>query len=573
VFNSHSGEGFGNLLKRTAAAWPVVVFGVFLLVFTSAPGAGDTNWYTSDVLHFVDARGEGNRFTLLEFGHLAWRPLGALLYPVSTAIPDSWAAHRQEKLAVTLGAVSALSGLLAGVVLFYLLRRSSAPPWTAVAVSCCFLGADASLTYLETGNAYVPGLLFVTLSLYCAVRATNGPAVNWRYALAAGAAEGIATLFWFPNILVMPAIGVTVLTWNTSNWRFRSWLGSERLRAVLACVSGFLLVSLAGYGIGMAALGIRSPDEFLAWYRSADHGWAQNRTYIRAVSGFARMLFDMSKEGILLKRLVLRDPYANAPAVVLALQGIGKLGLFYLSFAVTGLLCLRGKRQQEGGVVLFAAFVVLGAFALVFEPSTPSRFVVLLPFYFLALALVLIRRETSAWIRSVAVLGPVAAIALNTWAFALDNPCASPALVARFNGIQRTAARGDVAVAITSSDDLYYTADACRLCPSSVGVYQLVDPTNASAAKWGALFARKVLTTWSDAHHVWIPKRLLGPAPLASWNWVEGDNPAVSWRHFPLFFQALDTDRSEGGPDGFVRVARTQSTERLLTQIAAHREP
>jgi hypothetical protein len=380
--------------------------------------------------------------------------------------------------------------------------------------------------------------------------------------------SGVAALFWFPNVLVLPAIAVAVLIWRTPDWQVAASLRAMRLRALIALASGFAVVLLVGYGIGTVAASVRSPEQFLAWYHSADHGWALNRCYIRIVTGFARLLFDLAEEGIALKRLAFGDPYARTSAVVPAIWGVAKLGVFYLSFGITVLLCLKGKRQQEGGLVLAAALAALGAFAIVFEPSTPSRFIALLPFYFVALALVLNGRGTPRWARFGAAVGPMAALILNTWAFAFDNPCTSVAHSRRFDTVQQVASPGDVAVAITGMDDLYYTADACRLHPSAAGVYQLLDPSNAAAVKWSTLFARKVLETWQAGHEVWLPKRLLADKPLPEWNWTEGDNPAVSWKHLVAFSRQLGWDMAVGDTDGFVRISRSGDNERLLTRMA-----
>jgi len=125
-----------------------------------------------------------------------------------------------------------------------------------------------------------------------------------------------------------------------------------------------------------------------------------------------------------------------------------------------------------------------------------------------------------------------------------------------------------VAVAITRLDDLYYTADSCRLAGDRVRVYRIVDLEINTASRWREAFAREVLDSWQNGHDVWLPKRLVADKPLPEWNWTEGDNPAISWKHLVAFARRLDWDKAVGDADGFLRIARSEHNERQMKSAA-----
>jgi hypothetical protein len=260
----------GPATGRVLAAWPIVAFGLLLIAFCSPPGLGDTNWYVNDVLVYSSGHHAVPFSSLLEFGHLVWRPLGALLNHVAVWLPDAVGSGPRMKLAAALSFFSTICGVLAAALMFDIVLGLSGSRRFAFFIAACFLCADASLTYLKTGNAYVPGLFFVTLALWCALESTRAVQPRLWLALLAGVAVGVATLFWFTNVLLMPAIVISVLLWNTpgtTQWRR---LPAARLRSAIAAAAGFGVTVAIGYGVACLAGNIRSADQFLVWYRNAD---------------------------------------------------------------------------------------------------------------------------------------------------------------------------------------------------------------------------------------------------------------------------------------------------------------
>jgi hypothetical protein len=81
---------------------------------------------------------------------------------------------------------------------------------------------------------------------------------------------------------------------------------------------------------------------------------------------------------------------------------------------------------------------------------------------------------------------------------------------------------------------------------------------------WRESFAAKAQSVWSAGGDFWISKRLLAPRPKAEWNWVEGDDPRITWRDIYEYFSRFDYGQGVGGDDGFVLLTRSPKNNRLL---------
>lgn len=553
----------GSRILRT---WPAILLASLVGILTPRPGMGDTNWYISDVFEYY--AGHTTSAPLIEFGHLAWRPLAAALYSAEHAVPLP-AAHPDSELAWSLAIFSVLLGIASAAVMYDIALGLGASPLLALLISANLLCANACLTYFKSGNAYVPGMFCVTVALWFALQSTE--AAHHRRAALSGAAIAAATIFWFPNVLLLPPVLAAILVAKTKDWKLASWLCSERIARLFAALAGFAAVVIAGYLAAALLRGIHSASAFLAWYRDADHGWAQNRTYLRAISGFARMLFDLSNDGLALKRYAFHDPYAPVTLKTLLLSVAWKLALFYLCVAAALYAFRSGKRHQESVVIFAAGLATLGFFAIVlFEPSTPSRFISLLPFWSLAVTTGILDTGGPRLIiglrKTLLLAVPTLAAVLNLWGVTFENPC-SGAIPARFDQIQAAAHPGDLALAITNQDDLYYVSDQCHvhanIAPALV-VRNLVEIGGKSALAWRANLARDAAEAWDHGANLWVPKRLLSATPAPSWNWAEGDNPQLKWPSLPAFFHRLDYDADIGGPDGFLRLAHDPQNTNLL---------
>ncbi len=109
--------------------------------------------------------------------------------------------------------------------------------------------------------------------------------------------------------------------------------------------------------------------------------------------------------------------------------------------------------------------------------------------------------------------------------------------------------------------------------PAPFPVYDIIEPASSRILTWRQDVAARTLTVWSNGGDVWVSKRVWSSRPQASWNWVEGDNPRVSWIDLPRFFSILNTDAESGGPDGFLRLARSDANFGVLTRLAGPTMP
>jgi len=81
---------------------------------------------------------------------------------------------------------------------------------------------------------------------------------------------------------------------------------------------------------------------------------------------------------------------------------------------------------------------------------------------------------------------------------------------------------------------------------------------------WKQDSARQITKVWSQNGDVWLTKRLLSPRPRLDWNWVEGDDPRVSWTDLYNYFSRFETGKAVGGDDGFVLLLPSERNKELL---------
>jgi hypothetical protein len=100
-------------------------------------------------------------------------------------------------------------------------------------------------------------------------------------------------------------------------------------------------------------------------------------------------------------------------------------------------------------------------------------------------------------------------------------------------------------------------------------LYGLIQPGVDDAPKWPQDFAVRASASLDANGRIWISRRLLSSRPRPEWGWVEGDDPRMSWRDFPRFFQAFELGPAQGGPDGFVEMLPTKTNRDRLQRITA----
>lgn len=543
---------------------------VITLTITTAPKIGDTSVYVNSIRDFQAGHWTAQFNPIGEFGHLLWRPLGALLAPVFTAVvPDALAWNPKLKIAYGLVVLNEAATVLAAALFFQISRRISESTRVAVLMTLGLIWANGFLVYAKAGTAYVFGTAVEISAIWILVQAEPNRA-TWRL-LTGGVLLGTAALFWAPFALIVPA--AAAIPWPIDKRPLRA---SLRDWLIVAAASGavYLVVLAAGAWLS----GVRSPLDLRDWISQAQHGLVQNRKALRAVSGLARLLFDLSNDGLLLKRFLLKDPFNPVTLVDLIRFSLWKVALFYvfvLALAVAAACSASGRRMLA--VLVMAAAPVLVFAIFLFEPSAPERFLPVLPFLVLTLAAswrpgnpgeaTNSGRPWALW-ASGALLAAV--IPINAPAFIGEGVSQERLGVVQLQDFSKAAAPKDLLVSVLIREPVTVLLEQKPFHPVCRGLevetYQVFGKVGPPV-EWRTNLARHVLAHWGIHKDVWITKWAMRDRPPAAMGWVEGDDPAVHWREIPELFERLDFDRSTGLADGFVRLAHSEKNREILENL------
>jgi hypothetical protein len=529
---------------------------------TSPDYIGDTTRYVKDALDHA----AGKPAPFWEFGHLVWRPWAlfgqaTLEYGREGDTP----AQAATRFLIHTNLVCSIGVLL---LLYRVVRRVAGVSATAAAVfgmSC----ANAFLTYSQSGAPYVPALLFSTASVLLLVKGSEQPSVGIRYGIAAGVSFAVACALWFPFSLVGLGLLLIPYSWPSANPGF-----SHERRPVAA---SFLLALGAAtvllFASGAVAERIGTIDEFRIWVRESDNGWSQSLNAVRAITGFPRVVWNFSEDTVLLKRWVFSDPYNPVPSAA-PIAGLGaKLALFYLGLIATFWVLWKENRRilllcgAVGIPLLFFAVVV-------FEPSSPERFLPGLPFAALAVAVVIdrIAAHRAAATCVLLLLGASTVINLATsGTTTLESRVVTTAR--RIEALDTAVKPGSLVYLVTMNDDLYRLPNVHplddRLTAKAFWCLDAIEIASTRLLHWRSEFNAWTQQQWAAGKDVWLSERLLAERPEADWLWVEGDSPVITWRELPATFTQFEFDATVmPGNDGFVRLARTPGNEERLRTLA-----
>jgi hypothetical protein len=541
------------------------------LALTTAPEIGDTFVYVNSIRDFQTGHWTSQINPIGEFGHLLWRPLGALLSPIFTAIvPDALAWNARLKIGYGLILLNEAASIFAAALFFRIARRISGSAAVAALITIGLIWANGFLLYTKAGTDYVFGTAIEICALWIFTNGETSPS-SLRL-LTGGALLGIAALFWTPFALVVPA--AAAIPWAVGQRPLRASLRGWLMAAVTS--GAVYLVVLAG---GAWLSGARSPLVFDAWVVQAGHGWAQNQRALRAVSGLARLVFDLSNDGLLLKRYLLKDHYNPVTLYTLIRLSLWKIALFYAFLLAMALAAVRLASGRRMLVVLALAAAPMLVFAIfLFEPSSPERFLPMLPFLLLTVAAGWTARrpeETPSprwrWLPWASAVMLAAVVPVNAPAFIGTGNSQDRLAVAELHDFTRSAAPGDLLVSVLIREPVTVLIEqkpfnpACR--DLDVRTTQVFGTVGRSAM-WREDWARHVLAQWALNKDVWITKWAMRDRPPAEMGWVEGDDPLVRWREIPAFFEQFDFDRSTELTDGFERLARSGKNREILDNIA-----
>jgi hypothetical protein len=556
-----------TLAKISGTRWWLLVAAALYVASVAAtvsPFRGDALFYISDAL--AVRAGTGHAESLWEFGHLLWRPLIYISSPFLLKLsPGGVAWSPNLKVLYGLIWIDRLAGFAAVLLMADLLRRVTRRPAGLMAAMLTMIWGAAFLGYAQAGGPYIPALALSVLALWWGVA---GPGNKATKAVMAGVALAWAVAIWFPFVLIVPATACASLFFGEEE----SARGHYRWALLTAGSSGALLIAMFALGADLA--GCTSLREFANWMQSSSHGWQQHQTVLRAVSGCARLFIELGSAGISLKRFVFKDPYNPVSVAELVLRALWQIALFWIFLLM---IAIGASRSALGRRLLkLAAIAVLPTlfFALaLFEPSSPERFLPILPFLLLALAAAWEAERGGARAARVVAMVFAALLPLMNGPTMLAGGAERNRTKASIEEFRRFAGPDDSLMTLILTDPLQSFStldpfDPVNL-PTPVRTEQIVTAAMTYTGRWRQGFEKGVLQAWRRGAEVWVTKTALADRPPASTSWVEGDDPTVHWRDLPEFLRRLEYDRSTPGADGFMRVRHSALNEAALRMAMA----
>lgn len=557
--------------SRIQASVATVLLFAFILAVTRANVLGDTPLYANQIVEHWGQSPLGSGNSLWDAGHLLWRPLGwallSVLWPVLSALTNMTPVMAADFLLIAIGVISAL----ATVWLWRLLIIDWLPgsPRLAIWLPLAFACTHAVILYAHSGSSYVPGLACTTASLYSLRRSRFILGATWF---------ALATLLWLPYILAGPALAfVAICPAAGADW-LRTAFSASKLRPLLTFIAVSAVLTGITYGLALIAVRTSSTADARAWLSQSSHGWSQNITIVRIATGLPRSFYYMGKDGVLFRRYLRHDPYNRVTIASLVKASLWKIAAFALF--VAALFYELARRPGSAWIVLLfflAATPVVGFAVLLFEPGSPERYLPALSFLFLATAWVL---RDFGRVRGVGqlliVLCLIAAAANNVYAFLRPRISEQDrATLARVAGLRDQLGGAGFVAVLSNQDDLDEVINRSPFSainrPAPLRVYDVIEVATTRVIDWREQFARHVLDAWSRGGEVWVSKRFWRDKPLPGWDWVEGDDPRISWPQIPRFFTGLQTDADSGGPDGFLRLTPNEANRTRLAAIAGSR--
>ncbi|MGH7502306.1 MAG: hypothetical protein ACREL7_11170 [Longimicrobiales bacterium] len=541
--------------------WAVVATAwVAAVLLTHPVTTGDT----ADYVGSIASRLNGTDYNFWDFGHLLWRPIGAVLATVIRAVTGS--SDLRTIALQPLVLMNIVTSLGSAFFLLATMRHLSLAGRWAIPLAIAFLLTQGVLDYGQSGTAYVPGLFFLSMGLYFAVRGATSE--RWLLpCVGAGVSGALAAALWLPYLFVIPALGVAA-----------GWLGTGRGSQPLLAVALGATVTGAAVFAGIAlAIGVRTPAEFLAVLSAASHGISGISGAPRAALGFGRSLLFVGDDGAIMRRYLEGDPYAPVSLARAAATRIWLIGLIWLVGALV-LFQLARARQHRALLAVFAvAAIPIAIWAVAWQGGDIERYMPLYPFLFLLFAALLGMHAGARRTRIVLLVG-LAFMAVNnvTGLSAIEAGSRRDAVAHRLEGLHGQVKDGDLLMVSHIQDDVLRLSNAFPLDPLvedlAPRIGYLVQFGAPQVDTWRESFAARVQIVWEGGAQVWIASRLLEARPLPEWNWIEGSDPRVSWTDFPAFFSSFEFARSGGG-DTFLLLEPTPANRSRIAALASSAPP
>jgi hypothetical protein len=552
----------------------LLVFAAFLLLVLTKPEYYmDTVVYVNEIVLASKQEFPPGLNPLWEFGHLLWRPLGSWGWRVIDGLPFLQEQFNETQRAyIPFVVINIVTGIIGILLMYALALRLTGNAWRAFVASAGLLASHSYLAYIQTGSAYNPGITAILASVYLADQARRSE--KWmRLTAASGFFLALGILLWLPYVFAAPAVALFLaLPFPDANEPRPSW--RERLKPVLFLTLVTLLTGVAAYAWAVKENRITSTGEFMEWAGKSSHGVSQTKRLLRLPTALPRSVVHVGEDGMMLKRFVLKDPYAPVTITDLLRLSVFKMAIFY---GALFLLLYALSRTQRGRWTLSFLFLTAGInifFAVVlFEPSGVERYMPSFPFLWLAVAMALETGRRTEW----ALCGAILLMTVNnTHALSPSVHGSQDDVTFARRALLRDLPSGSQIVLVNFKDELWRQQFRLPFHPemkNTLPVYDVLETGTAQAEEtWRPNWAAKCLRAFQENGEVWMSERLFQDRPQPHWKWVEGDQPGVTWTDFPKFFGSYEYGEKRGGEDGFRRLLPSPSNlERMNALVAARK--
>lgn len=357
----------------------LVVLGMWLFIVSESVLYGDATTYAANVLSG----------TLIEPGHLLWRPLGRLSYILLGRHSNYSSVLWQLQF---LSLVASLLALMA----MYLLVSKLAGRTIAFLMAILMMVSNGFWAYSFSGCSYSVSVLFVVISLRFAVADAHTPATP-RGALAAGIFGGLAAATWAIQLLAAPAIWLALLLTPPPD----SLSIASRFKNTVRLATGYLatffiplilayLIQVHEHTLGHGGPGGKSVS-FVGWLASARHGiraYFGAAQLLRVAMGWPQSIVSTYDIGSKLRLWRLGEgPFPFSPSLAV-------FGVFYCALAAGLVVLARGWNSSLGnrdrGAIVSAATAILTnlLFAAAWQGTDLERYFPSWPFQLVLLALI-----------------------------------------------------------------------------------------------------------------------------------------------------------------------------------------
>ncbi|HEV2829289.1 MAG TPA: hypothetical protein VGW76_16955 [Pyrinomonadaceae bacterium] len=523
----------------------------------------DTVNYAESIL----AHMRGEYVFFLEFHHLLWRPIGWLSFMVIKPLAQ-WAsgtADGRVGVVWTLMALNWLAGLGAVILVRALLVLFCRRDLLADIIAFTFVLSNGFLNYSQAGTSYISGLCLLLLCFYLLLKSGKQEKSNWLSGVGAGLALAGTLSLWAPYVLAAPAALLSPLL----------FCGFDKTRFRLTLVASITCALVAGAIFGSVALylGLVDTAGFRQWMGISSVSGSQINGIARVLFGFPRSIMNMGQDAPLFKRYLVHDPFNPVSLPDLVQLSLWKLGLFYVFLAaMLGSLLFSSRGRRVFALFLLNAFPVV-LFAIFFYGADMERYLGLYPTLFISLGCALCSDKARTVLKWLALLF-LAAVAISNigGASKIVLQKQEEKVFARIKDLQPVLKPQSYVVTVDLSEELSNFNRTYLFNPVNIKyqlrIYSLLSLNTAQVTRWRESFAVQALSIWQGGGEVWVTKRVKSPIPRSEWNWVEGDDPQVSWTDVHKFFESLEMSASVGGDDGFLLLSASPENERLLRVLA-----